>query len=471
MWIPRSPNVSPYRTRSPGLSQHSSYHRPGHNDRRLSSLDIGGGVVTSRPLTPHSGYGAVDNASPLRMRLLDLGAGADVECEVGASAGQTFFAIVKIFAGLGLLSQPFALLCSGWFGFALIGIVSLWAGYAGWCFVWVAEELKHRHYNEPCGNGIDDAPLPVSFTYTEMVSQLLPRPLATAAKVAVFGEYCSAIMVVLVFLWRHVLILVPVDPLYVSVGTSVALLPLICADSLHGLTLANVVGVLANVLIVVELLYMCSHADWEGHLSPQPAVGDRLSAAVGIVVLAFGGLPALPRLMEDMSDEARPHFGAVWNGACVTIGGLYSLVAILGVGTFGAATLIIVTGNMRSYAAAVLVAINTATTIAPLVLVASEIPLDFLDNAVKPSHTVFIRLLIYGCCVTGAGILSNYLLVLETIGGMLLGLTSLVLPVALWMICAWSARGLWWRVTMSLLMCVLLFGYGLSLAGLNPESD
>lgn len=170
-------------------------------------------------------------------------------------------------------------------------------------------------------------------------------------------------------------------------------------------------------------------------------------------------------MRDDMDPAHRDQFGTVWNGACCTIGLLYTAVGMLGLATYGRGTNVLITDNMDSSVAAGLVAVNCATTVAPLVLVSSELPAAALGVAAHRQARV--RAAVFAAAVCVAYLCADRLLVLETIAGMLLGLTSLVGPVALWACVAWPSGSGIWRAGMSTLLSAIMAGYAWSLSGMD----
>lgn len=228
--------------------------------------------------------------------------GADAESGTGITVAQAVYNVVNVYVGLGLLSKPYAVAEGGWTSVVALALLCAVANVTGKLIVRGFAKLpaKDRTY---AGLG-EKAFGPFGRWLVLFVVTL---------------EFCGALMVVLIFVWKNALLLAPwyLPDAFISVGTvavvtTLAATPTVWALDFGAIAGIGLLGVVASVLIVGTLVLVACYSATKlvvAAMPPPPLelplVGQGLPIAIGIFVLSLGGHAALPGVYASMAEPHR----------------------------------------------------------------------------------------------------------------------------------------------------------------------
>ena len=247
----------------------------------------------------------------------------------GTSLNEAVYNVLNVYVGLGLLSKPYAVAQGGWLSLFALAALCAVANVTG--------KLIVRGF----------AKLPKG---ERSYGALGERAFGPAGRwlvlVVVTLEFCGALMVVLIFVWKNALLLAPwylpdaiISERTVAILTTLMATPTVWALDFGSMAAIGFIGVVASVVIVVVVVTI---ACWYGFLQlsagpaappPLELVGGGFPMAVGIFVLSLGGHAALPGIYSSM---ARPEeFDQMLDIALFAMFGIYAAVGLAGFVAYG----------------------------------------------------------------------------------------------------------------------------------------
>jgi vesicular inhibitory amino acid transporter len=279
-----------------------------------------------------------------------------------SSFGQTLFNAINILMGVGLLSLPYAMRLSGWFGLCLLVALSLLTR-------WTAKLMGHIQEYVPAKKLRDGPDAYVITGLHDMADLALGR----------FGKPLFEVLFVMeTFGYCCVFLIIEGENLYQQLGgyplfkgwtrahfrslSALVFAPTCLVTDFSWLSYLSALGVSTSVLLLVGLTLtgLSSHpAPNPAFCSPPTCTGmllnpsatdtihlDKLMEVSGLMMVGFGGHAVFPTLRNDMQDKRL--YGRVidWTYAIVT--GVNLGMAVVGYRMFGDSAQAQVTLNMSA---------------------------------------------------------------------------------------------------------------------------
>lgn len=360
------------------------------------------------------------------------------------------FTVVNIFAGLGLLSQPFALAQLGW-----VGLVVL----VGVCYVmcWTAKVLIHTMHSTE------------ATTYEQMVARTTGRIGMQVVTVGIVVELVGATLTCFEFVYKQFLVLFPSlseeKALLIAV---VVCLPTVWILDFSELTFLSVVGACSNMALALAVVFVASTSPPAPGAQRSSVRGDFTSLALsaGIVVFASGAHATLPGIYAKSGVSVRK-WSSLMNYCFAAIVFVYATMAACGYYVFGEDVHVLVTEDIMMYpggwvprVATVLILVGSFCKIAPLIIVVGETTEGVLGiDSSNTSKRIYRTVLFVGIATMGYVLRKDVDLIEALTGAVATSLTALLQPAAGFAIVSgallyFDARA-GWTYFMSML-CVLL---------------
>eukprot|EP00469_Lotharella_globosa_P014597 CAMPEP_0167819658 /NCGR_PEP_ID=MMETSP0112_2-20121227/5542_1 /TAXON_ID=91324 /ORGANISM="Lotharella globosa, Strain CCCM811" /LENGTH=465 /DNA_ID=CAMNT_0007719897 /DNA_START=74 /DNA_END=1475 /DNA_ORIENTATION=+ len=280
---------------------------------------------------------------------------------------EAVWAIVNIFVGLGLLSQPYALAVGGWACLGWLFVVTAVCGFTGVLLALLFDRLREQ--------GRD-------LTYASLGEAAMGPYGRVIVQAAVSLELAGATLVCSLFMWENLLYLLPKVPLrWIAVSSTVAVTPtvfLLDFQTLSPLSFLGVVANLAMVIAIVGVFCMDPSPPQRGELSLHGNL-QGTSIAIGIFLLSLAGHPCIPAVYaklerkEDIYNVVSYSFGLIF--------ATYALVATAGYLRYGPSLSVLITenimldpGGLWFRAAAMLIVAKTYCSISPFLSICCEVP-------------------------------------------------------------------------------------------------
>ena len=230
--------------------------------------------------------------------------------------------------------------------------------------------------------------------------------------------------------------------------TGIIILSTLFLDITRGLSYLALLGIISTVItvvaiIILSLLYPLNSSDTKVTTSI-----SELGMSIGIFTISLGGLPNIPNVYGYMNKDSKKNINFIVAVCFCLITIVYTLVAVLGYLIYGSDTSVIITSNIKKYSiyytVAIMLVVNSITTIAQLIDVLTKIVLNEIriqipigirynsTNSNSNSNCQFeyiTRTIIFILLMLISYFSRNYLQNVESIAGALgTVVTSLIVP-------------------------------------------
>lgn len=269
---------------------------------------------------------------------------------------------------------------------------------------------------------------------------------------AIFLEFFGLVLTLLIFLWRHLAILLPsISYPELIIVSSIILLPSVWMVNLSELAIVSLIGMISSVLTTAATVLIFFGAvsghlwfdDFQGELPAQESIFrfENLGLSAGIFLCTLAGHGCLPSVYSNM--EKPEEFGSMLNVVFTVMCGLYIIVSLILVYIFGDNCKILMTENFADWpgskdfivlAIIIFLLLKLVCTLGALVHILCEIPEAFMKMKSRVSQTVFRSCVYLACCVL-AYFANDHLDVVEAVtGAFATMLTSFIFPLLFYLI-------------------------------------
>eukprot|EP00736_Rhodelphis_marinus_P000241 Rmarinus@m.18951 len=330
------------------------------------------------------------------------------------------FNTINIYAGLGLLSMPYALAIGGFLSLIVLLFSFFLLYYTGNCIVEVFDFARVT-------------------TYPEVAEKTFGKFGANIVRFLIIVELWGLIAVLFVFQWGTLLAIIPGATIkWVSMLSVLAVLPTVWIPNLSKISFISVIGTGAVVMLVVAVVGIFSGDAQVVHHQKYDIYSHGIALSAGIYMLSLGGHSCLPALYNSVAQPKK--FPMVLLSSFAFMFVFYSLMAIAGYLTYGEDSKVSITDNIAEYpggwvntVVSIVIAVAIYTKVSPILSVVAEVILSaFLDMdrlhypylthcSTRTVLTVLAAVVGYNC--------ASILAVMESlIGGLSTMSLSVVLP-------------------------------------------
>jgi len=314
---------------------------------------------------------------------------------------ETVSSIVNCFVGICLLSMPYAFSKAKWFSpFCLLAVTTLayFTSYA----LCLASNMTN------------------TTVYSDIGLRAIGKKGQFFVRICVGLQFVTIPMMFLIFVWRNSFFLFELHYLTLCFIMTALVTPLTWFLTYGEMAFLNTIGVITAVFFAFETFYcffFLKHAPRE----PETSSFADMAMGVGIMILGQADHACVPNIYRDMKNKEQ--FPTALLLSFVSIYIIYCTVGLAGWLSFGDATDIICTENMKYhpggllfYVATGIIVINTFVSVPPFLSVISELFEDYFGIRKSSGKRVFRSCLLWFLAL-GAYFLTNYLNYVEAITG------------------------------------------------------
>ncbi|GAB5363371.1 hypothetical protein AAMO2058_000877200 [Amorphochlora amoebiformis] len=327
--------------------------------------------------------------------------------------------VVNVFAGLGLLSQPYAMALLGWSGILVLFLVIAVMNWTSKIIIFTMELVGAKTFPELAEGSIG----------------ALGRQIVA---VGVILEVIGAMLTCFEFIFRQLMFLVPELTPMLALGISfAACLPSIWILDFSRLRFLSGIGAISNITLglVVAFVSVAYEPMPKREVEVWKLSPINIALSSGIFVFAAGAHATLPRVYNQSVCSAS-RWATLMNYCFLIIGVIYAIMGGCGYYIYGNSVDVLVTQNLIEYPGGilpkivtVLILIGTFCKISPLMVVAGELTESWIGISTMPWLQRLYRTIIFLCVTSFAYILRDDVDLLEALtGSIATSLTALLVP-------------------------------------------
>eukprot|EP01083_Nonionella_stella_P112645 331623_1 len=348
------------------------------------------------------------------------------------------FSIINVYAGLCLLSYPYAIYQGGFLSLIILAIVCIFMSWTG--------KLLVRCFNRMH---------PSNKTYPDVGCASYGKYGISIIVISIIFEFFGIVLTCIIFMWDNVeygLNSLPFangnigNMAQIALFCTAAALPTCWLLNFSDMAFVSFLGCTCKILTVLAMivcfvLSMDTVSDTlsSDQLSMYPNNGFySLSACIGVFIFSFSGHPALPGIYNSMREPEK--FETLLDRCFFMLFVLYSVMGVLGYMLFAQDIVVVITDNLmqmdgeKKLIAQILVMFiicGIYSQVSAFISLLAEVPETVLFN-IKDKHKqrIFRSVLFVFCCLFAYLVMDRLAYVEAVSGSLWTMMTSVICPAA-----------------------------------------